>query len=64
MACLQNPISWPSVEITPIWYPFLGIKFLNITFDHMEVLNFSAVGVSGVWIFSACVMVLYVVSMV
>jgi hypothetical protein len=40
------------------------MKFLNIPFDSMKVPNFSTVGVSGVWIFSACVMVLYVVCMV
>jgi hypothetical protein len=37
---------------------------VNITFDPMKFPNFSTVGVSGVWIFNACVMVLYVVSMV
>ena len=23
MACLQNPINRPSVEISPIWHPFI-----------------------------------------
>jgi hypothetical protein len=54
----------PASKLLPSGTLLLGMKFLNITFDPMKVPNFSTVGVSGVWIFSACVMVLYVVSMV
>jgi len=40
------------------------MECLNNTFDPMKIRNLSTVGVSGGWIFSACVMVLYEVFMV
>lgn len=54
----------PASKLLPSGTLRLGMQFLNITFDPMKVPNFSTVGVSGVWIFSACVMVLYVMCMV
>jgi hypothetical protein len=54
----------PASKLLPSGTLRLGMKFINIIFDPMKVPNFFTVGVSGVWIFSACVMVLYVVSMV
>jgi len=49
----------PASKLLPSGTLRLGMKFLNVMFDPMKVPNFSTVGVSGVWIFSACVMVLY-----
>jgi hypothetical protein len=54
----------PASKLLPSGTVRLGMKFINFTFDPMKVPNFSTVDVSGVWIFSACVMVLYVVPMV
>lgn len=54
----------PASKLLPSGALLLGMKFLNITFEPMKFPNFSTVGVTGVWTFSACVMALYVVFMV
>ena len=57
-------MAYPALKFLPSGTCWSGMECLTNMFDPMKISNLSTVGVSGGWIFSACVMVLYEVSMV
>jgi hypothetical protein len=57
-------LAYPALKFLPSGTCWSGMECLTNTFDPMKIHNLSTVGVSRGWIFSACVMVLYEVSMV
>jgi hypothetical protein len=57
-------LAYPALKFLPSGTCWLGMECLTNSFDPMKILNLSMVDVSGGWIFSASVMVLYEVSMV
>lgn len=57
-------LGYPALKFLPSGTCWSGMECLNNMFNPMKIRNLSTVGVSGGWIFSARVMVLYEVSMV
>jgi hypothetical protein len=57
-------LAYPGLKVLPSGTCWSGMECINNTFDPMKIHNLSTVGVSGGWIFSACVMVLYEVFLV
>jgi hypothetical protein len=45
MACLTNPISQPSLDISPIWIPLISIRFLSHREDLYDVTDSSWVSI-------------------
>ena len=64
LACLKNPISQPSIEISPIWYPLISKRLTKQYSEPMQIILLSIDGVSDVKNLNTCVLDFTVLSVV